>query len=60
MNHSDEEIRKQAQHQLAFMLEDDAQALSQEELRQQATERLVKLNADPADQGKAGDELGPQ
>ncbi|MEO8614761.1 MAG: hypothetical protein ABI600_06440 [Luteolibacter sp.] len=58
MNHSDEEIRKQAQHQLAFMLEDDAQELSPEELRQQAAERLVKLSATPVDQSEAVDGLG--
>ncbi len=60
MNHSDEEIRKQAQHQLAFMLEDDAQALSPEELRLQAAKRLAKLSAAGANQSGATDQHGGQ
>lgn len=60
MNHSDEEIRKQAQHQLAFMLEDDAQALSPEELRQQAAKRLANLSAAAAGPSGATDEHGGQ
>ena len=58
MNHRDEEIRKQAEHQLAFMLEDDAQALSPAELRQQAAKRLAKLSAAAADQSDAANEHG--